>query len=190
MPGPFLPDLLDALGAVFSRPGHLPLERLQVASWMGETLRAELLALAKPRSEDLAVSFAGHFLHGREHPTLHLWEGAHRLGRLEDPALRSELEGLFAAMAYAPPDDLSPEHLSAQLGGLAWLLRDLAAAPEREGREAIQAGLDLVEAHTLPFLRGLLETPISDPYGAALRLAAESVQLVREGLRGWVVGVG
>lgn len=190
MPGPFLPDLLDALGAVFARPGHLPLERLQVASWMGEALRADLLALARPCPGDLSVSFAGHFLHGREHPTLHLWEGAHTLGRLEDPVLRAELEGLFAAMGFAPPDDLSPEHLAAQLGALAWLLGDLAASPDRECRAAIQAGLDLAEGHTLPFLKGLLETPISDPYGAALRLAAESVQLVREGLRGWVVGVG
>jgi len=190
MPGPFLPDLLDALGAVFARPGYLPRERLQVASWMSETLRVELLALAQPFAGDLAVSFAAHFLHGREHPTLHLWEGARSHGRLEDPGLRAELEKLFAAMGYAPPDDLSPEHLAAQLGAFAWLLRDLAASPDRECRAAILAGLDLAKGHTLPFLAGLLETPISDPYGAALRLASESVQLVREGLGGWVVGVG
>lgn len=179
-----LPDLLEALAHLLARPGTFPLEVLracQQATWLPEGAATPLQALLEAQGTDLAVAYAGHFLVGAEHPTLHLEEGAQRLGRLADPGLESELSTAYATWAFCPTGPA--EHLATQFEALAVLLRRLAQTPDPREEAVLRAGLNLLDAHTLPFLAHLRATRIDGPYGAALDLGGCLLAEVRLGLK-------
>lgn len=180
---PHLPELLEALAHLFARPGAFPVDVLracQLSPWLPEGAASYLQALLEAQRTDLSVTYAGHFLVGCEHPTLHLEEGATRLGRLADPELEADLKTLFAAWAFQPSGPA--EHLATQLEALTALLRLMAQNPGQLDGSALQAGLNLLDTHTLPFLVTLCAPRIGGPYGAALDLTQVLLNEVREAL--------
>lgn len=186
---PHLPDLLEALAHVLARPGAFPHQvfcACQGAPWLPEAAAEPLRVLASTSPTELDIAYAGHFLVGRAHETLHLEEGAHRLGRLADPGLEADLRATYGVWGFTP---IGPtEHLATQLEALVALLRALAEGAVAPEAGPLRAGLALLDGHTLPFLARLRIPELDGPYGAALLLGEILLREVQESLHGLLMG--
>jgi TorA maturation chaperone TorD len=168
-----LPALLDALGELFLVPGAWPeatFRNLQRETWLPGDLREAVTTLVGTAHSDLAVQYAGLFLHARNRPTLRLEASAQRAGSLQAPEVLAELEAMEAATAWAPVAGRQPDHLGVLLSLLAHHLR-LLAAPEagQEARLEQDAGT-LLGGYLQPMARHLAEglaLPGTPPFYAA-----------------------
>jgi len=164
-----LPDLLEALGELFLRPGDFELSRFEdlgQASWSGLGITPALQALMIQPAEDLDVAYAGLFLHGRERPTLHLEASAHRTGQLADPEVLRGLSGIYDAAGIQPDPGLQSDHLGILLCLLGHLFRELARAPRQRARQLECAARALLEDHLGPLAQIVaagLEAPGTHP---------------------------
>jgi TorA maturation chaperone TorD len=184
-----LPALLDALGELFLVPGAWPqatFRGLQREAWLPEDLREAVAVLVATAHSDLAVQYAGLFLHARNRPTLRLEASAQRAGSLQAPDVLAELEAMEATAAWTPMAGRQPDHLGVLLSLLAHHLRLLAApAAGSEARLEEDAGI-LLEAYLLPMARHLAEglaLPGTPPFYAA----AGSILVAALGLCGRIL---
>lgn len=184
-----LPELLQALAAVYARPGAFPKAALEAATqafWISASLKSDLECLLASETPDLAVAYADHFLVSREHPVLHLEASVHRTGLLRDPALLHDLDRHYEVFGFCPPEGLGPDHLATELEALAMGLQRLGNATEDEVPKVVSTLLSLVDLHLLPLLTELDtlagRRSLHPVYAAALKSTSSCVELVRGGI--------
>ena len=186
----FLPELLNAVAAIFARPGHVPTETLRCAlsaTWIPEDLKGPLQRLLAANKEDLAVAYSDHFLVSQAHPLLYLEASVHRTGLLRDPELLGELELIYAALAFEVPAGRSPDHLATELEALAAGLQRLGAIGEEDHGPLFHALNALMDRHLHPLITELkakaATRPMHPAYAEALATASLAEELARSGLQ-------
>ena len=166
-------ELLHELGAILLIPG-LALrssQRPQVASPdLQAVLDEALQRLREAPTQQLDVAYAGLFLHGFEHPTLHLEESVMRCGELRNPAVLASLQDIMDATGVEIMAPYEPDHLGAMASLLGHALHQLDAQEEPGLQAAAQRLLQehlrplqvhvsqrLEEVDAPPFYRGVID---------------------------------
>ena len=152
--------LLEELGASLLLPGavYAGWNRPQVAALSLQARLDEALQrlLEAPR-EQLEVAYAGLFLQGYEHPTLHLEESVLRSGQLRCPEVLADLSEIYQAAGIQIQEPFEPD----QLGAMASLLGYLLLRLEEGGAQALpdlqQAASRLLRGHLLPLQTHICE---------------------------------
>jgi TorA maturation chaperone TorD len=158
-----LPVLLDALGEVLVIPGACPqatFRALQREAWLPGDLRSALGDLLAWAQDDLAVQYAGLFLHARNRPTLRLEASAQRVGALQAPEVLADLEALAVLNAWTPAPGRQPDHLGVLLSLLAHHLR-LLEAPAPGTGERLEREAGILLNHYLQPMAGYLAEGLS-----------------------------
>lgn len=153
-------ELLQELGAILLvpglgfEPGARPLVEkpdLQVA--LDEAIRK----VAESPTEQLEVAYAGLFMHGYDHPTLHLEESVMRSGELRSEAVISDLNEIYHAAELEILAPFEADHLGAMTSLLGHLLQRM---DEREGpveAELQEAATRLLADHLKPLVAHVSE---------------------------------
>jgi TorA maturation chaperone TorD len=148
-----LANLLEELGACLLLPGvvHAGGDRPQVEPpSLQVRLDAGLQRLQEAPREQLEVVYAGLFLHGYEHPTLHLEESVLRGGQLRCPEVLADLSEIYQAAGIQIQEPFEPDHLGALASLLGYLLLRLEEAGTRASADLQQAASDLLTGHLVP----------------------------------------
>jgi TorA maturation chaperone TorD len=178
--------LLEELGASLLLPGvayaggdppQVEPPSLQVR------LDEALQRLQEAPREQLEVAYAGLFLHGYDHPTLHLEESVLRCGQLRCPEVLADLDEIYQAAGIQIQEPFEPDHLGAMasLAGYLLLHMDEEGAPASLALE--QTVLHLVTGHLVPLqvhVSSRLQQGKAHPYYRAvldlLGIALEALQ--------------
>ncbi len=166
-------ELLQELGAILLIPG-LALgsgQRPRVASPdLQAVLDEALQRLSEAPTERLDVAYAGLFLHGFKHPTLHLEESVMRCGELRNPVVLASLQDIMEAAGVEIMAPYEPDHLGAMVSLLGHVLLQLDEQDEPGLQAAahhllqdhlwplqahVSQRMEQVDAH--PFYRGVID---------------------------------
>lgn len=144
-------DLLQEIGAVLLIPG-LALEggqRPQVVASpdLQAALDGALQRLSEAPTEQLDIAYAGLFMHGFEHPTLHLEESVMRCGELRSPAVLASLQDILEAAGVEIMAPYEADHLGAMASLLGHVLHQLDEQDEPVLQAAAQS---LLHEHLRP----------------------------------------
>lgn len=200
-----LANLLEELGASLLIPGvaYEGRERPQVESpSLQVRLDEAFQCLLEAPREQLEVAYAGLFLQGYEHPTLHLEESVMRCGQLRCPEVLADLSEIYHAAEIQIQEPFEPDHLGAMASLLAYLLLRMEEAGALASLELQQAASRLLTGHLMPLhahISGGLEQRKANPYyrsvldllGVALQAlepiipAIGSTHLISRECEGW-----
>ncbi len=108
--------LLQELGAILLVPGlgyETGARPLLASPGLQAALDAARQNLIETPAEQLDIAYAGLFLHGYDHPTLHLEESVLRCGELRCGAVLNDLHGIYLAADLEIQSPFEPDHLGA-----------------------------------------------------------------------------
>lgn len=143
-------ELLQELGAILLIPG-LAFETgpcPQVASpALQAALEGALRHISEAPAEQLDIAYAGLFMHGFEHPTLHLEESVMRCGELRSPGVLASLQGILEAADVEIMAPFEADHL----GAMASLLGHMLHRLDEEQEPGLEAAVRrLIQEHLRP----------------------------------------
>lgn len=175
-----LAKLLEAIGRSLLVPGQV-LEWDQAVPLDDARLEDALLRLDKIPREQLETIYAGLFLHGFRHPTIHLEESVMRCGTLRSREVIGDLERHYAVAGLEMNAPCEMDHLGVMATLLGYLLNQINALGNEGPADLHQAASDLVRDHIRPLQRHVaerLEQVDAHPYYRSLLellgLAAEA----------------
>lgn len=148
-----LANLLEGLGASLLLPGvvYAGGDRPQVAPpSLQVRLDEGLQRLLEAPREQLEVAYAGLFLQGYEHPTLHLEESVLRCGQLRCPEVLADLSEIYQAAGIQIQEPFEPDQLGAMASLLGYLLLRLEEAGAKPLPDLQQAVARLLTGHLRP----------------------------------------
>lgn len=155
-----LAGLLEELGASLLIPGlaYEGGDRPQVEPpSLQVRLDESLQHLLEAPHEQLEVAYAGLFLHGYEHPTLHLEESVLRGGQLRSPEVLADLRVIYHAAGIQIQEPFEPDHLGAMAALMGYLLDCLEEAGAQASPELQQAASHLLTGHLVPLQAHIAE---------------------------------
>jgi TorA maturation chaperone TorD len=184
-------ELLQELGAILLVPG-LGLEpgaRPLVASPdLQPALDDAIRKVLESPAEQLEIAYAGLFMHGYDHPTLHLEESVMRCGELRNEAVMGDLNEIYLAAELEILAPFEADHLGAMVSLLGHLLQRMDERQRPIEPELQEAASRLLAAHLKPLLGHVSEQlalrnahpfygRVADLLGVALHAAEELLQI-------------
>lgn len=144
-------ELLQEIGAILLIPGLAfetgPCPQVAAPGLHQAALDAALQRLSEASTEQLDIAYAGLFMHGFEHPTLHLEESVMRCGELRNPVILGSLQDILEAADVEIMAPYEPDHLGAMASLLGHVLHQL----EEQEEPALQAAAQgLLHEHLRP----------------------------------------
>lgn len=146
-------EVLQELGAILLLPGiaYESRKRLLVeAPELQAALDQACQRLIESPAEQLDIAYAGLFLHGYNHPTLHLEESVMRCGELRAPAVLADLNKIYQAAELEVLAPFESDHLGAMAALLGHLLQRMNEAQGPVGPDLQGAASDLLSDHLKP----------------------------------------